>query len=579
MKYQLINSVNPSYSAVEQVLYNRGIAVQDVKSYLRTTDDCLLSPKLLNNIKEGAKLYVQHLSKGSKIFIQVDSDVDGYTSAALLYNYTHMLAPTSVGNIVFGMHAGKEHGVIIDQVPEDVSLVVIPDAGSNQYEEHRILKERGIDVLVLDHHECEQESEDAIVINNQLSYNYPNKNLSGVGVAYKFCKFIDEAMQQELADDFLDLVALGMIADMMDMTSIETKHLINKGLTFIKNPFFKSLVDRQAFSLGSTLTPIGVAFYIAPLINASIRVGTDEEKRVIFTAFLEDKAYQLVPSTKRGCKGQFETLVEQAVRSSTNIKNRQKKMRDEGVAEIEKIILEGNLNDNQIILVETSNILNRNLTGLVANQLMAKYQKPVLLLRRTTNSNGDTILQGSGRGYDKSEFNDFKTYLLETGLFDYAEGHANAFGAGINSSLVEEFIDGANQDLAKYDFKAQYNVDFIYEGNAIPVQDILDIANMKPLWGKGIDESMIVIEGFRLTEDNLQLMSADKNPTLKFIGPGGLTMIKFGSSKEEYENLKSAGYTLINLVAKCSVNEWQGRITPQLLIEEYEVLQKVDYYF
>ena len=210
MKYKLINPINKSYTAVEQVLSNRGIAVSEVTKYLKTTDECLHSPRLLDNIREGAKLYVQHLSKGSKIFIQVDSDVDGYTSASALYNYTFMVAPAAARKIVFRIHNGKEHGVIVDTVPDDVSLVVIPDAGSNQYEEHKALKERGIDVLILDHHECEEESKDAIVVNNQLSHNYPNKALSGVGVVYKFCKFIDEIMQQDIADNYLDLVALGM---------------------------------------------------------------------------------------------------------------------------------------------------------------------------------------------------------------------------------------------------------------------------------------------------------------------------------------------------------------------------------
>ena len=210
MKYRLINPINKSYTAVEQVLSNRGISVNEVTNYLRTTDECLHSPRLLDNIREGAKLYVQHLSKGSKIFVQVDSDVDGYTSASLLYNYTCMVAPASARNIVFRIHDGKEHGVIVDTVPDGVSLVIIPDAGSNQYKEHKVLRERGVDVLILDHHECEEESSDAVVINNQLSQNYPNKALSGVGVVYKFCKFIDEVMGQDIADNYLDLVALGM---------------------------------------------------------------------------------------------------------------------------------------------------------------------------------------------------------------------------------------------------------------------------------------------------------------------------------------------------------------------------------
>lgn len=111
-------------------------------------------------------------------------------------------------------------------------MVIAPDSSSNDYDEHKKLKERGIDVLVIDHHEAEKVSEDACVINNQLC-DYPTKSLSGVGMVYKFCQFIDSIMDTDYADYNLDLVALGMIADMMDMRDFETKHLINRGLEFI----------------------------------------------------------------------------------------------------------------------------------------------------------------------------------------------------------------------------------------------------------------------------------------------------------------------------------------------------------
>ena len=92
-------------------------------------------------------------------------------------------------------------------------MVIIPDAGSNQYEEHKKLKENGIDVLVLDHHEASHYSEDAVVVNNQLSESYQNKTLSGVGVVYKFLQYFDSQIGTKDADEALDLVALGMIAE------------------------------------------------------------------------------------------------------------------------------------------------------------------------------------------------------------------------------------------------------------------------------------------------------------------------------------------------------------------------------
>ena len=185
------------------------------------------------------KLLIYHISQGHKILIQIDSDCDGYTSAAVLINHLNCLFPGYVqNNVYYRIHSGKQHGIILETIPEDVSLVIAPDSSSNDYEVHKKLHERGVDVLVIDHHEAEQVSPHACVINNQLC-DYPTKSLSGVGMVYKFCSFIDELMNVDYADQFLDLVALGMIADMMDLRDFETKHLINRGLENIRNPYFK----------------------------------------------------------------------------------------------------------------------------------------------------------------------------------------------------------------------------------------------------------------------------------------------------------------------------------------------------
>lgn len=580
MKYSLIAKPNENYSPMQQILVNRGIAPSDIEGYIKTTDAVILPNDLLENIEQAAVVILRCMRDKKKIFIQVDSDCDGYTSSAALINYMYKIDPEYVVNYIeIRIHDGKEHGVITETVDNDISLVIIPDAGSNQYEEHKELHDRGIEVIVIDHHEADKVSEHAIVVNNQLSPDYSNKSLSGVGVVYKLCSKIDEIMGRADADDLLDIVALGMIADMMDLRSVETKHLIQKGLYNIQNPFFKGLVERQSYSLGGTVTPIGIAFYIAPLINATIRVGTQQEKETMFKAMISHLAYEKVPSTKRGCKGQFETVIEQAVRNATNVRNRQKRTRDAGMLAVEQIISENKLYENKVILVETTDILDKNLTGLVANQIMAKYQKPTLLLRRVEEEDGVITLQGSGRGYDKSELHDLKEFLHESGYFDYTEGHANAFGAGLQERFVDEFIEYSNKALEHFDFTASYDVDFVYMANDFKAQDILDIGSMKSLWGKGVDESFIVIRGIKITKSNIALMSRDKNPTFKITLPNGTSIIKFGSSVEEYESLLSEGYTEIDVIGTAAINEWNGNITPQILVKEFEVVGKQEYYF
>lgn len=490
------------------------------------------------------------------------------------------------------MHNGKEHGIIPDTIPADVKLVIAPDSSSNDYEEHKILYDKGIDVLVIDHHEAEKISEYACIINNQLC-SYPTKSLSGVGMVYKFCSYLDSLLNVDYANYFLDLVALGLVADMMDMRDFETRHLITLGLQNIRNPYFYEMVRKNEFSLRDGITPIGVAFYIAPYVNATVRMGDPAEKLTLFEAMLDFKGYEQVPSTKRGCKGQFESRAEQACRNCTNIKSRQTKARDNMLEIVENIIKEKNLLDNKLLVIKLEDVnIDRNLTGLIANQLMAKYQRPVLLLNKVItkkiymNENYEVLSldeitwEGSGRGYDKSKFDNLREFLNESELVLYAEGHANALGVGISEAEFNQFINYSNNALADFDFTPCYKVDFIFNGGDFNGNDIIEIAELKSLWGQGIDEPFIAIENIKVLTNNITLMSADKNPTLKIILPNGTSLIKFKSSREEFESLQNgSGYVKMNVVGKCERNMWNGTISPQIIIEDYEITEKEDYYF
>lgn len=583
-------------SAVERVLTNRGIELEEIPHYINTTNEDILPPSSINNIREGATMLIKHIAANDPIFIQVDSDADGYTSSAVLINYLTELFPYYTQNYVsFRLHKGKEHGVIVDTVPEGTKMVIIPDAGSNQYEEHKQLAEKGIDVLVIDHHESDRVSPYACVINNQLC-DYPTKSLSGVGMVYKFCSYIDEMLNSDCADDFLDLVALGLISDVMSLKYFETRHLITLGLKQIQNPFFSTMVKKQAFSLRDGITPFGIAFYITPYINATIRMGSNEEKLLLFESMLTTKAYEEIPSTKRGCKGQFETKVEQACRNCNNLKNHQTKARDLGLETIEKIIENNNLLENKILLVqlEPKHNIDKNLTGLVANQLMSKYQRPVLLLNRRETEHiykeqdGSDVTyteitwEGSCRNYDRGEFALLRSFLRDSGLVMYAEGHENALGTGIRDELIDTFINYSNTILADYDFTPHYKVDFIFDSGNFNGKDILDIAALKSLWGQGVEEPYIALEHVKVSKDNLTLMSRDKNPTLKITLPNGTSLIKFKSSEEEYQSLvadSTLGCVVISVVGRCEQNVWGGKATPQIIIEDYEKTGEMKYYF
>ena len=138
---------------------------------------------------------------------------------------------------------------------------------------------------------------------------------------------------------------------MMDLRSFETKHLMNKGFSHIKNPFIFGMAKKNAFSLGPKVTPIGAAFYIAPMINAITRSGTLDEKTLVFKSMLIPFANQLILSNKRGHKlGEEEKLIDQALRCATNVKNRQTKAQDAGMEYLESMIEKNNMLEHKALI-------------------------------------------------------------------------------------------------------------------------------------------------------------------------------------------------------------------------------------
>lgn len=559
MRYELIgknNYINP----INTVLENRGI--EDIQSFLDISEKDVIDWRKLRNIEVAADCYIDHLKKESKVFIQVDSDQDGISSSVALINFTKRVFPNA--NIVWRIHEGKQHGIFLDTIPNDVDLVVIPDAGSNQYEEHKALKERGIDVIVLDHHECEKESEHAIVVNNQLSPDYTNKSLTGAGIVYKFLKALDHKLGINIADNYLDLVSIGLIGDMADSRASESRYYMIKGLQNIKNSFLQALANKQSYSTKGNLNIVNTQFYIVPLVNAAVRTANMQEKLQMMNAFLESKE-RVYYSRKK----EYEDIQTNTARMLTNIKSRQNRLRDKGAELIEERIQEKNLLDNKILIVNVTDILDKNLTGLVANSLAKAYKRPVLLLRYNEE---EGVLNGSGRGYEKGVIKDLKEFLSETNKFIFVEGHGNAHGVSIEAEKLIEVNDLINEQLKEVDIDVDiHDVDFIIPAKQLSEKFIKELNKHRDLWGYKVEEPMVAFKDIELNNDEVFINGAKKT-TLKFTYKG-IEFIKFKSSEEEWEAIVNQGERLvIDVVGKCGVNEYQGKITPQVIIDDYEVV-------
>lgn len=581
MEYKLIAPRQDGTSFLEQILLNRGFkSREEINHYLMVDDTDLLPPTYLDHMYEGAQLLAKHISLNSKALLIIDADADGYSSSAILLNYLNRLFPAWVqNNVDYFIHSGKQHGLEdaikeYDWLSKNIKLFLIPDAGSNDFSFHRVLADHNIDCLILDHHDVDEGySPYACVINNQLSSQYSNKSLCGAGVTWQFCKYIDSLMQTNYAIDYMDLNALANIGDMMDVRTYETHQIIKDGLQRIRNPFFVEMMNRQKFQFEGGITPFGIAFYIVPYINAMVRSGTMEEKQLMFEAMLEWRSDELIPSTKRGYKGQVETRHEQAGRTCVNVKSRQKKAQDQSLENIENIIERENLLNNKLLILRVpEEQIDKNLAGLIANQLANKYTRPTLVLRIVHQPDGSILYAGSGRNCSNSKLEDFRQFCLDTGCPSLAQGHANAFGCSIPAEAFDTFVEITNERLKDFDFSPCYLVDLEVDAAQFTDQDIFTIGSNADLWGQSLTEPLVAITNIKIDKNSIQYLGQDKK-TLKLSFPGRKTsMIKFHIKDEEKILLDPQEGTLtLTVIGKCSLNHFNGNVTPQIMLEDFEI--------
>ena len=316
-------------------------------------------------------------------------DLDGYSSASVMYQYTKRINPNIKINVYH--HKGKIHGLsdLIDVIEQDDSdLVIIPDAGTDNVKECSRLYAVGKEVIILDHHDVDSNYNPAIVVNNQLSPKVTDKAMTGVGIVYKFCKKLDTMLNLSYADDYLDLVCVGMIADRADMFNPQTRYYVFKGLELIRkkenhNKFISTLVEAQSFSMSGRVTIDGIGFYVAPLINSLIRLGTLEDKDVMFRAMCNSD--EMLVRKIRG-KGEVAiTIQEYSLKDCQSYNRKQKKLTEEQTNALHEDIANYNLDQYPILVCNAKDNVDGSFTGLIANKLTDIYKKPVLLLRKKGN--------------------------------------------------------------------------------------------------------------------------------------------------------------------------------------------------
>lgn len=521
--HPLLDSLNEA-TFLREYLSACGIA--DVDAYLNPDSIEYQSSDMYKNIDEAISLFNYHIPDGKIVIIQ-DSDNDGSCSAAITYMLCREFGATDI-EVLY--HTNKQHGLsdlmpqIIDKLP---SLVIVPDAGSNNLSECQELFQRNIAVLILDHHNIELHNYCAIVVNpfNDGQDENINKSTSGTGVVEKFACALGSTQS------FKDLVAVSLISDICSLRSPENRKYVYDGLTNPTNPFIKYCLEHCC---NRGVNPEGVAFGIAPLANALARSDDQSTKRLFFDALI----------------GKIEP--EAAIKAMKAIKSKQD-------YRVKKVVdkLSDKLDTSHKVIIGFGEPENKSYLGLVANKFCGKYNKPTFLLRELNS----TTWSGSMRSPI-----DLLEIINKSGLAK-CQGHDAAAGITVKKSNLKRFarfLDGLDLDVEP-DIEVAAQIE--------PNNITRNLANVcvenNILWGKDVNKPL-----FHCTLITPQIyVYRNRSTTVKLI-QNGIEFIKFFVSNEEASQFESAQGKSIEVVVSLGLNEYNGQIKPQAIIERYEIVDK-----
>lgn len=384
---------------IDKILEQRGI--EDIEHFFHPTENDLLPLGSMKHIDVAYKILNKHIDSKSKIGVLFDTDLDGITAGTEMTRYLLNF----VSHVDTFIDEGKKHGLIGQDLNKFMylNLLIIVDSLDKNTSMYKTLRDNGIDIIVLDHHtiDCNVPYGNYITLVSS-NIDYDNPQLSGAGVVWKFCKYLDEQYLTDYADELIDLAACGIVADMMDMTVMENRYIVSEGLKQIYNPAIKKIVG--SFDFNST----GISFSIAPLVNASNRMDYNESA---VNAFLADDNKEVLKYVKelKQCKEDQNIEVDRLMPCVLEQCESQKN---------NKIIY---------VIIDTQ----YGISGLLGNKLLEKYQRPILVLKDCDNE-----YSGSMRAVG---MDNFMKICNDSGLAE-ANGHELASGISIKKENFEDFL-------------------------------------------------------------------------------------------------------------------------------------------
>lgn len=538
----------------DKIAKMRGI--KDLDEFLNPSADVLHDPYLMKNIDEASNRIILALSEQKNICVSFDPDADGLTSASTMIRYLRNYSDRVT--FIYG-ERNDGHGIAemitLDtddekrlarnkenlQTIKDCDLLILIDSSSNDDEACQFIKEElGKEIIILDHHEIERPNPHVLLVNpQQKGCNYPNKFLSGAGVVFKVMQVMEDTLDQVDPFNYIDLIAVGMYADIMRIDIPENRYIILQGLRNVKTMGLTRILKGAKID-NWNLDCNAIGFGIAPLLNGTARM---DELRLAIDLLLEDDDNKCKP-----------------LRLKMQKLNERRK-------EIQKDLFESyskKVNLSEKLLVVLDDKSSKGFNGVVAQQLSDTFKRPVIVGR-----NHKGTISGSFRGYGKMKL---KSFL--GGFSDIAEievlGHEGAGGIVMPSENLELLQEYINKFLPELDEKEQtviYDLEFTPEE---AIENIRVIEKFNKLTGNGFPKVIVRVNG--ITVDTVDCIGKTME-TVKFKTFDEMELIKFRVNDQYGSNVGC--WDSIDVVGVLSMNEFynfklkQKIYTPQIMIEDF----------
>ena len=534
--------------------YLEKCGVEDTKEYLNPTGKYIDEWWKYEDISYACQ-EIEYWSKlESTVFIIQDGDVDGICSTVILYQYLMKLSDKWTIKIL--IHSGKQRGLddedIMNRIRQErPDLVIVPDAGTNNYEQANELCELGIGLIVLDHHDMVTPIDKGYLINNQdFRYNV-SRNGSGALVTHKFLQGLDNQFSLDWSGYFIDLVALSLVSDSMIMSEMENREYYHFGLETrdcVNNEFLGAMIDR--FIGSDTYTQRDLGFKIIPKLNSVCRCNDVELKQQLILAFI-------------GQCDINETLdmVEQAHQN-------QIKIVDDIIQNNMDTILSCGQNN---LIVFASDDVPRSYSGLLAGKIKTLCDnKPTIV----GSIKGDTMI-GSLRSPIP-----LREELDNNELVDFASGHDCSCGIGIQVDNIQALVDYYN--TLEISYTPHIDVLKSYSIKSIPTRLFGLFEPYSALWGCGVNKPKFYIKNITFTPSDWSIIGKNKR-TLK-LHKDGIDIMIFNCLKKDKEDLQLGHYEndifvidpsnnklQMDCVGELSVNEWNGQKKFQIVVDKMEI--------